>query len=153
MCINTIANLVGEIQRAGKTPIEFAEIVASRVQDAASAGIQAKASDKRNPRQGRPANAPYFILKIDFDLDVALLFSQPTMTLLEQRIWRSHRRRCRTDSTCSRFFAEVWIKQRVSRGFATTQLLVLDGFFDFTPGQGEMLKLLIPQYSGSARRT
>ena len=28
---------------------------------------------------------------------------------------------------------------------AETRLLVLDGFFDFTPVQGEMLRLLIPR--------
>src|SRR6267143_6773304 len=36
-CVNTIATLIGEIQRAGKTPLEFAEIVANRVQDFAAA--------------------------------------------------------------------------------------------------------------------
>ncbi|MDQ2856689.1 MAG: hypothetical protein M3R68_10200, partial [Acidobacteriota bacterium] len=79
-CINTIAKLIGEIQRAGKTPAEFAEIVASRVRDAteedSSTSVKAEiVFDKKSERLLSP--------QIDFDRDVALVYSSYA-NLLEQ---------------------------------------------------------------------
>ena len=52
-CVNTITTLIGEIQRAGKTPAEFAEIVANRVQDFAG-GTRTKPF-RQSVRLGRRA--------------------------------------------------------------------------------------------------
>ncbi len=141
-CINTIANLVGEIQRAGKTPIEFAEIVASRVQDATLAGEETKQkSPTHATTSGSDGERPLLHPQTDFDLDVALVFTTYT-TLLEQH-------------NLTEGDADGLQVLQILRGgldqtarlswLANVELLVLDGFFDFTPVQGEMLKLLIPQ--------
>jgi ATP-dependent helicase/nuclease subunit B len=134
-CINTIANLIGEIQRAGKTPIEFAEIVALRVQDANGAGGSLASNSVSSGE--RPLLSP----QVDFDLDVALAYSTYA-SLLEQHNL--------TEGDADGLRALQILREEIDRKarlpwLANVQLLVLDGFFDFTPAQGEMLKLLIPQ--------
>lgn len=140
-CVNTITTLIGEIQRAGKTSAEFAEIVANRVQDFAGdvgsiAAARSSDSDSERARLLSP--------QVDFDLDVALLYSAYAR-LLEQ-------------NSLTEGDADGLRALQILRGDAVgpdapahlpwlqnVRLLVLDGFFDFTPAQGEMLKLLIPQ--------
>ncbi len=137
-CINTIANLVGEIQRAGKTPSEFAEIVASRVQDATGRGNNIKA---KAPTSAGTSSGEHLHPQIDFDLDIALVFAA-YMSLLEQHNL--------TEGDADGLRALQILRGGLNQKerlpwIANVQLLVLDGFFDFTPVQGEMLKLLIPQ--------
>ncbi|MFN2500226.1 MAG: hypothetical protein ABR557_14180, partial [Pyrinomonadaceae bacterium] len=63
-CVNSVATLIGEIQRAGKRPEEFAEIVKQRITDPGSDNEPAFRSGLQPiPRQ------------IDFDSDVARLYS------------------------------------------------------------------------------
>ncbi|HJZ67753.1 MAG TPA: hypothetical protein VKF81_06515, partial [Blastocatellia bacterium] len=64
-CINTITSLIGEIQRAGKTAAEFSEIVEGRARDFYHPG----AATSTIPRQ------------IDFDREVALIYSEYAATL------------------------------------------------------------------------
>lgn len=137
-CINTIATLIGEIQRAGKTPAEFADIVAKRVQDfAGTDGINTSAS----PADTAAAHARLIHPQVDFDQDVALVYSTYA-SLLEQNNL--------TEGDADGLRA-LQILRRDPDGqvqlpwLQNVRLLVLDGFFDFTPTQGEMLKLLIPQ--------
>src|SRR5688572_13583827 len=61
-CVNTIATLIGELQRAGKTAEEFANIVESR---AADDSVQSPQSKVQSPKS-----------QADFDRDVALIYSK-----------------------------------------------------------------------------
>src|SRR5688572_8140052 len=61
-CVNTIATLIGELQRAGKTADEFASIVDSR---AAEDSVQSPKSKVPGPKS-----------QSDFDQDVALIYSK-----------------------------------------------------------------------------
>jgi ATP-dependent helicase/DNAse subunit B len=144
-CINTISALLGEIQRAGKTPAEFAEIISSRVEDAALSR-----SGKHKPAQSAPGDETFRRLhaQVDFDQDVALVYSTYA-TLLEQNklteddadglraLQILHGNPHRNIDRPADHARIPWL--------ANVRLLVLDGFFDFTPAQGEMLRLLIPQ--------
>lgn len=125
--VANMTSLLGELQRSGKTPDEFLEIVESRQSESAQAEV--KRDPDTTPRQ------------IDFDRDVATVFKAYAHAL-------------------DRFgFTEADADQsralRVLRGeidgstvtlpwFKDVELLVLDGFFDFTPIQGEILRILIP---------
>ncbi len=134
-CINTIATLIGEIQRAGKTPAEFADIVAKRVQDFSGNGM------KTNPSPSDIDEVRLIHPQTDFDQDVALVYSTYA-GLLEQ-------------NNLTEGDADGLRALQILRGdpdgrvtlpwLRNVRLLVLDGFFDFTPTQGEMLKLLLPQ--------
>ena len=140
-CINTIANLVGEIQRAGKTPSEFAEIVANRLRDMTDSDDL-----KQKLRAGVTATGSTgerFLLhpQIDFDLDVALVFAAYTSLLQQHNLTEGD-----ADGLRVLQILRGGLNQKEPLPwFTNVQLLVLDGFFDFTPVQGEMLKLLIPQ--------
>jgi ATP-dependent helicase/DNAse subunit B len=141
-CVNTIATLIGEIQRAGKTPAEFAGIVANRVQDFDEAiGSVDAPSSSQSPSGER---SQLLHSQVDFDRDIALVYSSYA-NLLEQ-------------NSLTEDDADGLRALEILRGnldgldgqvrlpwLENVRLLVLDGFFDFTPAQGEMLKLLIPQ--------
>ncbi len=137
-CINTIANLVGEIQRAGKTPSEFAEIVAARVQDATGAGNDIKLEP---PTSAGTSSGEHLHPQIDFDLDIALVFAAYTSLLEQHNLTEGDADGLRVLQILRGGLNQ---KERLP-WIGNVQLLVLDGFFDFTPVQGEMLKLLIPQ--------
>src|SRR5882724_2050381 len=59
-CVNTIATLIGEIERAAKSPAEIAEIIAARAYDLAPE---------------REATTGGLSRQIDFDKEVALIYS------------------------------------------------------------------------------
>jgi ATP-dependent helicase/DNAse subunit B len=132
---------MGEIQRAGKSPAEFAEIVQNRMQDTSENG------SKRNlPTNGSlsdPSREHSRVLhpQIDFDQDVALVYSTYANLLEQNKL---------TEDDADGLSA-IQILRGDFDGPASlpwlenVQLLVLDGFFDFTPAQGEILRLLIPQ--------
>lgn len=142
-CVNTIANLIGEIQRAGKTPAEFAEIVASRVQDFATADgrVDGFAAANRLSDPGG-ARSPILHQQIDFDRDVALVYSIYAQLLAQNNL---------TEGDANGLRALQILRGDIDGGkvnlpwLKNVRLLVLDGFFDFTPVQGEMLRLLLPQ--------
>lgn len=140
-CVNTITTLIGEIQRAGKTSLEFAEIVANRVQDFAGADgriDEAPLSDSASERV-RLLNP-----QVDFDLDVALLYSAYANLLEQNNLTEGDADGLRALQIL-RGDSEGLVAQARLPWLQNVRLLVLDGFFDFTPAQGEMLKLLIPQ--------
>ncbi|HKE60049.1 MAG TPA: PD-(D/E)XK nuclease family protein, partial [Pyrinomonadaceae bacterium] len=129
-CVNTIATLLGELQRAAKTPAEVAEIIAARTQD-----LSPQALPERTASQ------------IDFDNEVALIYSIYTDLLNTNQLTED-------DADQLRAFAILRTPKNPIAGAGATvpwldkvQLLVLDGFFDFTPVQGEMLRQLIPRVS------
>jgi ATP-dependent helicase/DNAse subunit B len=116
-CVNTISTLVGEIQRAGKSPEELTKIVADRKQDLASELTTGKS-------------------QIDYDNEVALIYSTYS-ELLERNLL--------TEDDADQLRAlNVLRGQARLPWLGNVRLLILDGFFDFTPVQGEILRNLIP---------
>ena len=120
-CVNTIATLIGELQRAGKTSDEFASIVETR---AAESAVQSPTSKVQSVKT-----------QFDFDRDVALIYS---------RYEEGLKRFGLTDADADQLSALHILRGDEASGWlGNIDLLVLDGFFDFTPVQGEMLRLLI----------
>jgi len=126
-CVNTIATLIGELERAAKSPAEVAQIIAARSQDQA-------------PRTGATRGDPP--LQIDFDREIALIYSTYSELLNRHQLTEQDADQLRALSILDGEFDG----QAVSIPWlANVQLLVLDGFFDFTPVQGEILRRLIPR--------
>jgi ATP-dependent helicase/DNAse subunit B len=126
-CVNTIATLIGEIERAAKSPAEVDEIIAIRSQDLA-------------PRTGATDHDPH--LQIDFDREIALIYSTYSELLnrhqlTEQDADQLHALSILNGELDGQAIGIPWL--------ANVQVLVLDGFFDFTPVQGEILRRLIPR--------
>jgi len=127
-CVNTIANLVGEIQRAAKTPDDFSEIVSRR------------AEDFIRQAQGEVPPVPGLRPQIDFDRDVGLIYST-YFSLLEQHNL--------TEADADQLRALAVLRGDIEERFVRVpwmedvRLLIVDGFYDFTPIQGELLRELI----------
>ncbi|HSP63502.1 MAG TPA: hypothetical protein VLQ90_11015, partial [Pyrinomonadaceae bacterium] len=130
-CVNTIASLIGELQRAGKTPAEFQTAIDARAGeygDADNDGDTLKLA-------GQPRS------QLDYDREVALIYAAYAEALNRFGL---------TDEDADQLRALQVLRGEVN-GRAVSlpwlddlELLVLDGFFDFTPVQGEILKYLIP---------
>jgi ATP-dependent helicase/DNAse subunit B len=126
-CVNSVASLVGEMQRAAKTPDEFEAIVRARAQDL----NEAFANDSTSiPRQ------------IDFDREMSLIYSVYSTALDRFHLTEDDADQLRALAALR---GEVEGKRIRLPWLEHVRLLVLDGFFDFTPIQGEILRLLIPQ--------
>jgi ATP-dependent helicase/DNAse subunit B len=126
-CVNTVASLIGELQRAGKTPEEFQSIIELRSQDF-------HANNQRPNVKGQSS-------QLDFDREVALIYAAYSASLDRFGL---------TDEDADQLRA-LQVLRGVLDGrkvylpwLSRIDLLVLDGFFDFTPVQGEMLRWLIP---------
>jgi ATP-dependent helicase/DNAse subunit B len=126
-CVNTITKLIGEIERAAKSPTEVAEIIAVRTQDLAS---QTDATDRD------------VHLQIDFDQEIALIYSTYSELLNRHQLTEQDTDQLRALSILN---GELDGESVSIPWLADAQLLVLDGFFDFTPVQGEILRCLIPR--------
>jgi ATP-dependent helicase/DNAse subunit B len=126
-CVNTIASLIGELQRAGKSPDEFRDAVEARRSESQVSSVKSPASSPKS--------------QADFDRDVALIYATYSAALDQQGL---------TDEDADQLRALQLLRgdagQTVNLRAWLNQidLLVLDGFFDFTPVQGEILKYLIP---------
>jgi len=126
-CVNSIVKLIGEIERAAKTAGEFQAIIEERSKDS---GPQ--------PR----ANVP---LQIDFDREVALIYQA-----YGEALSRSGLAFDLTEEDADQLRALSILRGELEGHSVSVpwlfhvNLLVLDGFFDFTPVQGEMLRALIP---------
>jgi ATP-dependent helicase/DNAse subunit B len=123
-CINSISTLLGEIQRAARTPAELADILNSRARDL----------EKGN-------GTTRGITQLDFDKEISLIYSAYT-ELLDGNLF--------TEEDAEQLRA-LWILRGMIDGhwvkapwLSNVQLMVIDGFFDFTPVQGEILRQLIP---------
>ncbi|HSB08642.1 MAG TPA: PD-(D/E)XK nuclease family protein [Blastocatellia bacterium] len=127
-CTATVASVIGEIQRAGKTPDEFAAIIESRAQDF----YQPPSS----------ADRPAIPRQIDFDRDIGIIYSAYASALARSELTEDDADQLRTLEVLR---GEVDGRRVSVPWLGDVRLLVLDGFFDFTPVQGEMLRLLIPQ--------
>jgi ATP-dependent helicase/DNAse subunit B len=128
-CVNTIASLIGELQRAGKTADEFKNAIEERERET-------------NQVESSKPKAQKLKSQIDFDREVALIYDKYSQALNQN---------CLTDDDADHLRALQVMRGEVE-GTAVSlpwldqiELLVLDGFFDFTPVQGEILKCLIPR--------
>lgn len=126
-CVNSISTLLGEIQRAARTPAELADILAARARD-----LETGEKGTTDPRG---------ITQLDFDKEISLIYSNYT-ELLNQNLF--------TEEDAEQLRALWALRGMIDEKFvrvpwlANVQLLVIDGFFDFTPVQGEILRNLIP---------
>ena len=129
-CVNTITTLIGEIERAAKTPAEVAEIIRARGEDLGRNSSSASGSGTRELHK-----------QIDFDREVALIYTNYSKVLDRHKLTEADADSLRALSILSGSLED---KAVTVPWLAHVQLLVLDGFFDFTPVQGEMLRRLIP---------
>ncbi|MFN2578368.1 MAG: PD-(D/E)XK nuclease family protein [Pyrinomonadaceae bacterium] len=145
-CVNTIASLIGELQRAGKTADEFKH------------AVEARAVESQAPDLQPPASSPGS--QLDFDRDVGLIYEKYSKALDRNGLTDEDADQLRALQIMRGDFAQVADWQLIDQEQAQSDvnklsysipwlqridLLVLDGFFDFTPVQGEILKCLIPQ--------
>jgi ATP-dependent helicase/DNAse subunit B len=126
-CVNTICSLIGEIERAAKSPAELAEIIASREQDLALHGGTVRHEGSQ---------------QLDFEKDVALVYSNYCQVLDQQGLTEADADQLRALGILR---GELDGRRVQVPWLADVKLLMLDGFFDFTPVQGEILRRLIPQ--------
>jgi ATP-dependent helicase/DNAse subunit B len=126
-CVNTVVSLVGEIQRAGKTPAELNAIITAR---AAEYGLENSPDDQKT------------FLQLDFDREIALIYETYAEILETNNLTDEDANGLRALSALK---GEINSQQVLVPWLDNVELLVLDGFFDFTPVQGEILRLLIPR--------
>jgi ATP-dependent helicase/DNAse subunit B len=136
-CVNSVASLIGELQRAGKTPEEFRKVVAEREHQAATeTPSHAAAAKEREDQRATPLRS-----QVDFDREVALIYATYARALNHFGL---------TDEDADQLRALQILRGEIDgRDVALpwlegVDLLVVDGFFDFTPVQGEILRRLIP---------
>ncbi|HVQ36993.1 MAG TPA: hypothetical protein VMS31_05650, partial [Pyrinomonadaceae bacterium] len=131
-CVNTIATLMGEIERAAKSPAEVATIVATR------------RSDLAHDRGKTPAGTASELVhsQVDFDEEVALIYKTYSELLNRHQLTEADADQLRALQVLS---GELDGRNWKVSSLSQVQLLVLDGFFDFTPVQGEILQRLIPR--------
>ena len=134
-CVNTIATLIGEIERAAKSPLEVAEIIAARASDLTPETSGMKPDELKGGR-ARVAS------QIDFDQEVALIYATYSDLLKRHQLTEQDADQLRALGVLS---GELDGERLQVPWLAGVQLLVLDGFFDFTPVQGEILQRLIPR--------
>ncbi len=122
-CVNTMSTLIGEIQRAAKTPSEVSAIIASRAHDLGSRACST-------------------ISQIDFDNEVVLIYSTYCELLQQHNLTEDDADQLRALAALR---GEIEGQKVRLPWLANVDLLILDGFFDFTPIQGEILRELIPR--------
>lgn len=126
-CVNSIATLIGEIERAAKSPAEVADIITTRSRDLA-------------PRTGAADRDLH--LQIDFDQEISIIYSTYSDLLNRYQLTEQDADQVRALSILN---GQIDGQAVRIPWLASVQLLVLDGFFDFTPVQGEILRCLIPR--------
>ena len=131
-CVNTITTLIGEIERAAKTPDEVSQIIKTRTEDQAQDEISTTSPDTFTRDLHR---------QVDFDREVALIYATYAQLLDRYQLTEADADSLRALSILDgelegRAVQVPWLRN--------VQLLVLDGFFDFTPVQGEILRRLVP---------
>ena len=149
-CANTIATLIGELQRAGKTPEEFGHVIEDRENEAKQTQIQnskfqSPKSQFKSPKSQVPSpksqsQSPHS--QLDFDRDVALIYATYSAALDRNGLTDENAEQLRALQLLR---GEIEAHEGSIQSLQDVELLVLDGFFDFTPVQGEILKCLIPQ--------
>ena len=131
-CVNTITTLIGEIERAAKSPEEVAAIIATRTSDLPP--------ETGKTRRGEDTEVVH--PQIDFDKEVSLIYATYSNLLNRYQLTEEDADQLRALRVLN---GELDGRNWKSPVLEDVQLLVLDGFFDFTPVQGEILQRLIPQ--------
>ena len=132
--VNTIANLIGEIQRAAKRPEEFRAIIETR---AADLNLDASVNT------AGAAELPHCVPRqLDFDREIGSIYEAYARALDQFQLTEDDADQLRALQVIS---GEIDSKQVAIPWLDEVELLILDGFFDFTPVQGEILKKLIPR--------
>ena len=124
-CVNTVTTLLGELQRAARTPAELAEIVAARALD-----LELQTATPRTSTQ------------IDFDTEIFLIYSTYADLLNKHQLTEEDSDQLRALSVLR---GELDGQHVQIPWLDNVRLLIIDGFFDFTPVQGEILRHLIPR--------
>ncbi|HXM36521.1 MAG TPA: hypothetical protein VN920_15105, partial [Pyrinomonadaceae bacterium] len=137
-CVNTMATLIGEIERAAKSPAELNQIIADRVQDLGASGAGRKGRHTGPPL--RPASGPP-ASQIDFDKEIGIIYSAYCDLLNRHQLTEADADSLRALALLN---GELDGRNLSVPFLGDVGLLVLDGFFDFTPVQGEILRRLIP---------
>src|SRR5262249_30505286 len=124
-CINTVASVVGEIQRAGKTPSEFSEIIEARAREfypIESSSLESElkyatdSAERRVPRQ------------VDFDREIAQVYSNYAATIEASGFTEDDADQLRALEVVR---GEIDGRQVELPWLSQIRLMVLDGFFDF----------------------
>ena len=125
-CVNSVSTVLGEIERAAKTPAELIDIITTRARDLEKTSTGARG-----------------VTQVDFDNEIALIYSTYTDLLNQNQL---------TEEDADQLRA-VWVLRGLIDGrgvqvpwLKQVQLLIIDGFFDFTPVQGEIVRQLIPRF-------
>jgi ATP-dependent helicase/DNAse subunit B len=131
-CVASVADLIGEIQRAGKTAGDFSRIVEERI----------RRSEESKPEPGgSPERAPSATGNVyGYERDVALIgecYQQALHACELTEVNEDHLR------TLEALTGEADGLPCRTPYIEPVTLLVVDGFYDFTPAQGEILKRLI----------
>ncbi|HEU4767060.1 MAG TPA: PD-(D/E)XK nuclease family protein, partial [Pyrinomonadaceae bacterium] len=126
-CVNTVTTLLGELQRAAKTPAELAEIVLKRRIDL----------ELKTPARKEPGT----FTQIDFDNEISLIYSTYTDLLNNNQFTEEDHDQLRALSALR---GELDGQHVQVPWLSNVKLLIIDGFFDFTPIQGELLRQIIP---------
>jgi ATP-dependent helicase/DNAse subunit B len=124
-CINSVATLLGEIERAAKTPAELIEILETRSRD-----LEKGSSEPRG------------ITQLDFDREVELIYSTYTELLNQNQFTEEDLDQLRALGILRGLIDDRGVRVP---WLANVELFIIDGFFDFTPVQGEILRQLIPR--------
>jgi ATP-dependent helicase/DNAse subunit B len=126
-CVNSVSTVLGEIERAAKTPAELIEIITARARD-----LEKGTTGSRG------------VTQVDFDNEIALIYSTYTELLNQNQL---------TEEDADQLRAARVLRGLIDgRGaqvpwLSKVQLFIVDGFFDFTPVQGEILRQLIPRFA------
>ena len=127
-CVNTVTTLLGELQRAARTPAEFAEIVAARALD-----LELQTSTERTNTQ------------LDFDKEISLIYTAYADLLNQNQFTEEDADQLRALQILRGDLNNVDGQHVQVPWLANVKLLIIDGFFDFTPIQGELLRQIIPR--------
>src|SRR5262245_12069133 len=122
-CVNSISTLIGELQRTAKSPSEVSAIIAARSED-----LRQKSGST--------------IAQIDFDNEVALIYSCYCSLLQSNQLTERDADQLRALNVLRSEVDGCRVRLPL---LGQVELLILDGFFDFTPVQGEILRELIPR--------
>jgi ATP-dependent helicase/DNAse subunit B len=131
-CVASVADLIGEIQRAGKTAGDFRRIVEERIR---------KSAESAPPPDARPNAAPTAPERVyGYERDIALIAECYQQSLSDNNLTEVNEDHLRTLNVLNGEY-DGW--PCVAPYLEPVKLLIVDGFFDFTPAQGEILKRLI----------
>ena len=125
-CVNSVSTVLGEIERAARTPEELIEILTTRARD-----IEKGTTGSRG------------VTQVDFDNEIGLIYSTYTELLNQNHFTEEDADQLRALQVLRGFMdghslQVPWLSK--------VNLFIIDGFFDFTPVQGEILRQLIPRF-------